>query len=157
MVHGESQRSLTQEQTMQDLGINIHMIEDENLISLLQSMSVELEKDDSGNTVIKNVDLNMIATVIMASKLIRTSWVDPIDADIMQLRLKRFMIRQELDMNEDEYELGGTNFNDALYTLLYTAWCDAKNGRKPKLLKVYGKSLEVRVAENKGKGQQGLL
>ena len=155
MVAGESQRPLTQQQLMQELGINIHMIEDENVNALLGSMSVDVENDGNGNPIVKDVDLNMLAMIIMTSKLIRTSFVDPIDSEIGQLDAERFVIRQELDLDEETYELGGTNLNDALSQLIKTGWSDAKNGRKAKLLKVLAKTFEVRIPEAGGKKKEG--
>ena len=154
LIHGDSSRPLTQQQMMEQLGINIHMIEDDTVKQMLQSMSVELQENNGKLMATGNIDVNMLAMIVMTSKLIRTSFVDPIDSEIGMLDAERFVIRQEIDYDEETYELGGSNLNDALSQLIKTAWCDAKNGRKAKLLKVMAKTFEVRTPEAK-KGEGG--
>jgi len=155
LVQGDSQRPMTQQQMMEQLGINIHMIEDDTVKQMLQSMSVEVKENNGKLVTTGNIDVNMLAMLVMTSKLIRTSFVDPIDSEIGMLDAERFVIRQEIDFDEETYELGGSNLNDAISQLIKTAWCDAKNGRKAKLLKVTAKTFEVRMPEAKKKGEGG--
>ncbi|RLI22927.1 hypothetical protein DRO45_00140 [Candidatus Bathyarchaeota archaeon] len=149
---GESQRPLTEQEMLEALGINIHMIEDQSVKDILSGMSYDVRVTEDGKVVpTGDVDINMLAMTVATSKLIRTSYVDPIDAEIGQLEAERFVLRQLIGMDEDTYELGGHNFLDALSQIIKTAWSDAKHGRKAKLLKVMAKSFEVRTPEQTGK------
>lgn len=154
LAAGESQRPLTEQEMMESLGINIHMIEDSRVSDILSGMSCEVEAGGDGKPVVRDVDLNMLAMVVATSKLIRTSYVDSVDAEIGQLEAERFVLRQLIGMNEDTFELGGYNFLDAVSQIIKTAWSDAKMGRKAKLLKVTAKTFEVHTPE-KGEEKRG--
>ena len=145
VLMGEAQRPISQQEIIEQLGINIHIIEDDRLNALLEGMAVMRNKD--GN--VDEVDLDALALRVMASKLIRSSWVDPIDADIAQLEVERFINRVEMNMDEDTYEYGGTNLLEAVGKIIQTAWSDAKNGRKAKLLKVTPRVFEISMPEKK--------
>jgi hypothetical protein len=151
-VLGESQRSPVDSELMEQLGINIHLIEDEDLNNLLNKLAIIEGKDGSP----PEIDMNALALRVMASKLIRGSWVDPIDVDIAQLELECFMDRIEMSMDEDTYEFGGTNLLEAIAKVVYTAWSDAKGGRKAKLMKVRARLLETAVTET-AKKREGIL
>jgi len=150
-VLGDSQRPISQQELMQQMGINLQIIEDEGLNSLLERMSfIENEGKDGKKSV--QVDLDTLALRVMSSKLIRTSFVDPIDAEIAQLEVERFIDRVEMNMDEDTYEFGGTNLLEAFGKIIQTAWSDAKDGKKARLLKAQGRVIEVGMPEKKAKG-----
>jgi len=109
-VLGDSQRPIAEAEIVQALGINIHTIEDDKLNHYLEQLS--FIKNGEGEVV--DVDLNALALRVMATKLIRASWVDPIDVDIAQLDMEAMIHRVEMDMDEDTYEYGGTNFLEAV-------------------------------------------
>jgi len=146
-VLGDSQRPISQQELMQQMGINLQIIEDEGLNSLLEQMS--FIKNDDGTM---KVDLDTLALRVQNSKLIRTSFVDPIDAEIAQLENERFIDRIEMNMDEDLYEFGGTNLLEAFGKVIQTAWSDAKDGQKARLLKATGRVIEVGMPEKKGRG-----
>lgn len=146
-VLGESQRSPMDRELMEQLGINIHLIEDEGLNNLLNQLAILKDKDGNPN----EYDMNALALRVMASKLIRGSWVDPIDVEIAQLELECFMDRIEMSLDEDAYEFGGTNLLEAIAKVIYTAWSDAKGGRKAKLMKVRARVLETAITEARKK------
>ncbi len=148
-VMGEAGRPVTDQEMMESLGINIHVIEDERLTSMLERAAFQNNGNEEG------VDLNLFSLRIMTSKLIRSSWVDRIDAMIGQLEAERLVNRIELNMDEDTYEYGGTNLLDAMVKLIQTAWSDATDGRKAKLLKVTPRVFEIGMRETKKK--EGVL
>ena len=152
VLMGDSQRPLSESEMIEQLGINIHIIEDDKLNSFLEQIC--LIKDKQGKVL--DVDLNALALRIMATKLIRSSWVDPIDVDIAQLELERLINRVEMDMDEDTYEYGGTNLLEAIAKVVQTAWSDAKGGRKAKLLKVSPRVFEINMPEP-GKKKERLI
>jgi len=141
-VLGDTQRGIPDQELLQELGINIHMLEDDNLTALLKALSTSNKK---------NEDLDDLALRVMSSKLIRSSWLDPIDTMIGQLEAERLITRIEMNMNEDEYEYGGTNLLEAISKIIQTAYSDAKDGRKAKLLKVSPRVFEIAMRETKKK------
>jgi len=149
---GSLSRPVSDTEMMEQLGINIHMIEDDKLNSFLENISTIKDGDNK----ITDIDLNTLALRIMSTKLIRASWVDPIDVDIAQLEVEALIDRIELDMDEDTYELGGSNLLEAMGKVIQTSWSDAKNGRKAKLMKVSPKVYEITMTEP-GKKKQGIL
>jgi len=151
-VMGDSQRPVDEQTMAEQLGINIHTIEDDKLNSFLEQIAIIKGPDGT----VKDVDLNALALRVMVSKLIRSSWVDPIDVDIAQLEVERLINRVEMEMDEDTYEYGGTNLLEAVAKIIQTAWSDAKGGRKAKLLKVTPRVYEITMAEP-GKKKGGIL
>jgi len=151
-IMGDASRPASETEIMETLGINIHIIEDEKLMALLDRM-VDT-KDENGNP--NGVDLDNLALRVMATKLIRGSWVDPIDVDIAQLEVERLINRIEMNMDEDTYEYGGTNLLEAIAKVIQTAWSDAKGGRKAKLLKVTPKVFEISMPEP-GKKKESII
>lgn len=148
---GEAQHPITSQEMYQQLGINVHIIEDDKLIELLERLS--FAKNDNDEV---EVDKDSLALRVMASKLIRSSWLDPLDSIIGQLEAERLVNRIEMNMNEDEYEYGGTNLLEAFLKLIQTAYSDAKDGRKAKLLKVTPRVFEIGMRETKKK-EGGIL
>jgi hypothetical protein len=148
---GEAGRPITEHEMMESLGINVHMIEDTSLTHFLE----ELSKERNDKKEIVGFDLDIVALRIMVSKLIRTSYVDPIDAQIAQLETERFITRIEMELDEDTYEYGGTNFLEACGKIISTAWSDSINGRKAKILKVMPKAFEISVPSEAEKKKGG--
>lgn len=151
MMHGvltnQSGMSTSDREALMNLGINREMITDDNLFRILGLLTVRTEDNGDGKPIVQDINPNMLAIRIMASQLIRCSFVDPIDAEIAMLESDRLIKRIEIVMDEDTYEYGGANFLDACNEIIKTAWCDAKNGRKAKLLKVMLKSFEITMPE----------
>lgn len=143
ILAGSSQNPMDEQRLMEELNINIHMIEDKPLNDFLSDIATI--KDDKGN--VTEYDLNVVALRVLASKLIRTSYVDPIDVDIAQLEVDRLINRVEMNMDEETYEYGGTNLLEAMGKIIQTAWSDAKIGRKAKLLKVSPRVYEITIPE----------
>jgi len=152
LLMGGASRPVSETEMMEQLGINIHMIEDDKLNSFLEKISIIKDGDDK----VEDIDLNTLALRIMSTKLIRASWVDPIDVDIAQLEVEALIDRIELDMDEDTYEFGGSNLLEAMGKVIQTAWSDAKGGRKAKLMKVTPRVYEISMTEP-GKKKSGLI
>lgn len=142
ILSGDSMRPQSEQEMIEQLGINYHMLEDDELSRIL--MNLAITKNDGQEA---EIDLNALAMRIDASKVIRASYVEPIDAEIAQLEAERSVNRIELSLNEDTYEYGGTNLLEAYSRFVKTAWSDATKGRKAKLLKVISKSFEVNIPE----------
>ena len=143
---GEAQRGISDQELIEGLGINIHMVEDGELNALLKGLSTHKNSDDS-----IDVDFDVLALRVMSSKLLRSSWLDPIDTMIGQLEAERLVTRIEMNMDEDTYEYGGTNLLESLSKIIQAAYSDAKDGRKAKLLKVSPRVFEIAMRDTKKK------
>ena len=160
-VTGNRERSLTEQQLLSDLGINLHMIKDDGAQQILTLLSYtdyqKVTDKDTGKEsyVPTGVDLNMLGAKLKASPLIRASYVDDIDAEIGQLDAEIFVLRQILSTNEDEYEQGLYSVLSGTKDIILTAWADAKRGRKAKLLKARTSSLEVSMPDQRTLEKRG--
>lgn len=158
LLSGGGQSSLSQDQLIEQLGINIHMIEDEILKVAHANFIQQYTRDKEGNpTPTGPPDLNMLALLWLSSKLIRTSFLEPIDSKIGMLTTELMISRMELMMEKRTYELGGTNLIEAIGEVIMTAYADAMNGRKAKLLKLSGRTTELRIPEQKALEKSGSL
>ncbi len=143
----EGSRPLSEHEEAQNLGINRAMIQDDGLLKWLDALA-KVKGSDPNYPII---DLNMLALRIKASPLLRTSYVDEADAKIAMLEAEQFIDRVEMELDEDTYDYGGTNFLEAMKDIIITSWADSTNGRKAKLLKVQPKAFEISVPEQQQK------
>ena len=142
-AYGEASRPLSEHEIVEQLGINYHMIHDDAIERVLEGSAL---REPNGEEEDNPSDrAQTLAIRVLMSNLIRTSYVDPYDAEINKLKAERDIGLIELDMDEDSYEFGGSNLLNAFATIIKTAWDDAKNGRKAKLLKVMPRTLEIRT------------
>lgn len=154
IIAGESGRTASEREDAAILGINLNMIQDEGLTKWLDRLSVIKTNGKDGNPSDAFVDLNMLALRFKCSSLIRTSYVEAADAQIAMMEAEQFVDRIEMDLDEDNYEYGGTNLLEAICDVIKTSWADSVNGRKAKLLKVSPKVFEVNLPEQQKKGEQ---
>lgn len=154
IITSDAGRTASEREDAALLGINLNMIQDEGLTKWLDRLSVIKTDGHDGNPGEAIVDLNMLALRFMCSSLIRTSYVEPIDAEIAMMETEQFVNRIELQLPEDSYEFGGSNLLEAICAVIKTSWADAVNGRKAKLLKVSPRVFEVNLPEQQKKGQQ---
>lgn len=94
----------------------------------------------SKDYITKNVSLR-----ILASPLIRGSYLDPIDAQLGRIRTRCILRRIKMKMTEADYEQGGSLIIDSVGQILDNNYSCAKNGRMALVTKVTTKSMEVRV------------
>lgn len=159
LFSSENSRQTNDVEMRQALGTNIHMIEDEGLLSQIEAFSkypvdvvtFETEVSPSGAVTSKTItkpkeliDWNMVSLRVLSSKVIRTSWIDPKDADIYKEELEYAVEELKENLSQAEYQRKGP-FYDAVKFMLLTAIDDAVNGRKARLLKVQLKGFELSV------------
>jgi hypothetical protein len=154
----DAQRSQSDYEAARELGINLHMINDDKVNSFLEGMAINttMGKDpvSKKDVIIRSAVPKYAAVFIARSSLIRTSMIDPIDAQIGMLETKDLLLEVQMSMSEEEFEGGGALMLDAVKLITDTAWLDAQGGRKAKLMKVSPKSYEVSFKEAK-KGDNG--
>ncbi len=148
----DAQRSPSDIEEAKLLGINQHMINDDRMRQFLEGMAIEshVEKINNKDVIIRNAVPRYAAVYIASSSLIRTSIIDPIDAQIGILETRCLLRKVKMSMTEAEYENGGALMIDAVKLVNETAWLDAQGGNKAKLLKVSPKSYEVTFRESNG-------
>jgi hypothetical protein len=159
LVVADSGRTQSEIEHIRELGINRDLIDDDKLDQFLESFSMQtvLQPDPKDPKKMREVRIAVprwAAVFIARSSLIRTSYMDPIDAAIGQIRTRRLLRKVKMSMSEEEYENGGALLLDAVRLITDTAWCDAINGRKAKLLKVSPKTFEIQWRDQQ-KGQKG--
>jgi len=139
-IIGELQRPQTEQEMIEALGINYHMIHDDDIEKLLL-LGCSNEKE-----------LNLrLAMRVLASSLFRTSFLDPFDAELYKLEIECEFDDIEIALDEESYEEGVLNVISAYRLMCQNAIDDAKFGRKAKLLKAYTKELTVKTSsESKG-------
>ena len=139
-IIGELQRGPSEQEMIAPLGINYHMIHDDDIEKLLL-LSFSNEKEFN----------HRLAMRVLASSLFRTSFLDPLDAELYKLEIECEFDDIEIALDEESYEEGELNVISAYRLLCQNAIDDAKFGRKPKLLKAYTKELTVKTSsERKG-------
>lgn len=155
IVTADTQKTQAEHEEAQQLAINLPMLRDDYLLKTLESMAIVKyysQADKEKKNPLAHINWDLLALRAKASPLIRTSYVDPIDTLIAQVESEIFVLRIEMNLNEDEYELGGTNFLEAMGDIFMTAWSDAKEGRKAKLLKVAPREYQISIPEPQKKG-----
>jgi len=144
-VMGDAQRPIPQQKVMEQLGINIHMIEDTNVSDAVnQLIAISLKQG--------YIDFDLYALRNLVTKLLRTSRLEKIDAFILLKKVK--VILRNIKMNMPDYliEWGVLNYVDSIEVLLWTAINDAVGGWKGKLLKVTPRVFEISMPEKKEGG-----
>lgn len=142
ILAGESQRQQLEQELMRDLQINIHIIEDENVVETINAFINYCAQQGE-------LDFDLFALRNLVSKLIRASRLDRIDAYILTLEAQEILQRIEMNMSEDLVKAGVLNYIESINILLQTAFCDAIGGWKAKLLKVTPRYFEVTMPEAK--------
>ena len=142
ILTGQSTRTQMSHEERMSLLINIHLIEDENIIDTINTFI----KFCADNNVI---DFDLFALRILVSKLIRTSRLERIDAYILMLKARQIIRRIEMNMPNELVEAGVLNYIESIEILLETAFCDAAGGWKAKLTKVTPRYFEVTMPESK--------
>lgn len=161
MVVADAGRSVSEIEAIRELGINRLMITDEKLDLMLEGMSfrTEMVPDPvSGKKVPRRFTVPKWAAVFIArSQLIRTSYIDKIDAHIGMIKTRRLLRKAKMKMTEEEYEEGGALLLEAVELITDTAWCDAVEGKKPKLLKVSPRTYEIQWKQGKKGEAKGYM
>ncbi|RLE49199.1 MAG: hypothetical protein DRJ18_00180 [Candidatus Methanomethylicota archaeon] len=139
-IIGELQRPQTEQEMIEALGINYHMIHDDYIEKpLLVGFSNEKEFN------------HHLAMKAYSSSLYRTSFLDPLDVEIYKLEIECGFDDIEIDLDEESYEKGELHVINAYRLVSQNGVDDAKFGRKAKLLKAYTKELTVKTSsESKG-------
>jgi hypothetical protein len=124
------------------------IMQDPSLDRLLQGMSrykyTAPDKSVYEGTIPKNV-----AMAILNSHLIRSSYIDPIEAQIGILNARCILRRVKMKMSEEEYERGGALVVDAAYEIIRLNYLSAINGREALVMKSQSKTVNLGVI---GKG-----
>jgi hypothetical protein len=142
VLAGESSRPQTTQEQMMQLGINIHTIEDENVVDTINAFIKFCGEQGI-------VDFDLFALRNLVTKLIRTSRLDRIDAYILSLKARQILRRIEMNMPNELVEIGVLNYIESIEIVLATAFCDSIGGWKAKLLKVTPRYFEITMPEQK--------
>jgi len=121
---------------MRDLNINYHMLHDDKLESLLDTMIASMLQQGV-------LDYNLVALRTTLSPLMRITFIDDLEAEILKIRVSRELGRIEMSMSEEDYEEGGVNFLESMQTLAEGNINCARDGRLTKWLKVTPKQFEI--------------
>ena len=140
-IIGELQRPQSEQEMIEALGINYHMIHDDDIEKML-ILGASSEKEFN----------HRLAMRVLASSLFRTSFLDPLDAELYKLEIECEFDDIEISLDDESYEEGELNIISAYRLLCQNAIDDAKFGRKPKLLKAYTKELTVKTSSESRKG-----
>lgn len=136
MAFGEASKSSDEIANMRDLGINYHMLHDDTLEALLGNMINSMLAQGV-------LDYDLMALRITLSPLLRVTFIDDLEAEILKIRVKRELRRIEMSMPEDVYEEGGVNFLESIQTIAEANINCARDGRLTKWLKVTPKQFEI--------------
>jgi hypothetical protein len=131
-VHGEASRPQSDQEIMGDVGVSWHLLHDINLEKIKE---------------LDGIDIDTLTTEYLTSTAIRSSYVDEHTARMGILVTERALGRMEMDLEEEEYEGGFSNYLEAVNLHAMTCWQDAINGRKALLLKIQQRALEVSFRE----------
>lgn len=148
VLTGATSRPLTEYETMQQLGINIHTIEDVTVLDTINQLIAIC-------TEAGYVDFDLYALRNLASKLIRCSRLEKIDVFILLKKTKRILRRIQMNVPDELIDAGILNFLESIEILLWTAFTDSLGGWKGKLLKVSPRVFEISMPEP-GKKKSGM-
>lgn len=163
IAHGltaaETGRQTSELEQQRQLAENGLLVNDPQLQSLIYGMGKSVWVDQEGILGTKGCKYDScipkyVALAILNSSLIRTSWLDPLEAQIQIVRTRRILRRIKMKMTEEDYETGGALIVDAVGQIINANTLSAINGRTAKLVKVTAKSMEVSVSGGGGKGQR---
>jgi hypothetical protein len=90
-----------------------------------------------------DLDYNLMALRITLSPLLRVTFIDDMEAEILKIRVKRELRRIEMSMPENFCEEGGVNFLESIQTIAEANINCARDGRLTKWLKVTPKQFEI--------------
>jgi hypothetical protein len=124
------------------------IIQDSSLERMFQGMSKFKWKDSSGQEYEGTIPKN-VAMAVLNSHLIRSSYIDPIEAQIGILNARCILRRVKMKMSEEEYERGGALVVDAAYEIIRINYLSAINGREALVMKSQSKTVNLGVV---GKG-----
>ena len=136
MAFGEAQKSSDEIQNMRELGINYHMLHDDGLEAILGTMINAMLQQGV-------LDYDLMALRVTLSPLMRVTFIDDLEAEILKIRVKRELRRIEMSMPEDVFEEGGVNFLESIQTIAEANINCARDGRLTKWLKVSPKQFEI--------------
>jgi len=149
---GQAKQSLPDIEMRKLLGINRDMIKDDWVLGFLEAQSlIPIQvKDQQGKLHdVMRVNWDIAALRICASPVNRTSIIGKNEAELIKLINESIVDLIELQMDEDEYELGQTNALDAINVYLRFAVNDAYEGKKANLLKTIQTATRYEIGEAK--------
>lgn len=159
LVAAESGRPTSEIEHEKQLAENGLLVRDTRLESLLAGMCKNVFVDDQNvlgcgpGHKFESAIPKYVALTILSSPLIRTSWLDPIDAQLAIIESRCIQRHIKMMMTEEDYENGGALIVDAVGQIINTNFLSAINGRTAKLVKVTARSMEVSVSGG-GKNQR---
>ena len=86
-----------------------------------------------------------VSMFVLQSHLLRSGYIDPLEAQIMLLDVRCQLRRVKMKMTEQEYEQGGALIVDAAYTVIKDNILSSINGREILVMKSSSKSMEVKL------------
>jgi hypothetical protein len=119
------------------------IIQDPSLERLLQGMSRYKWKDPHSGQEYEGTIPKNVATSILSSHLIRTSYIDPLEAQIGIYNARCILRRTKMKMSEEEYERGGASMIDAVFEIVRLNYLSAINGRISLVMKSQSKTVNL--------------
>jgi len=158
VLASDSARAPSDIETQQQLGINIHMIESEDLMDDLGKLAERHYRvpayndgkkvvDEKGNPVFEErvyYHPVFMTLKVHMDKLFSTRYLDPIDAEIAICQVEYEFNKLKMQLGYEEYRQWGS-YVDALKRMAVSAICDSKKGRKAQLMKITSKGYEMRI------------
>jgi len=160
LVSAETGRQTSELEQQKQLAENGLLVNDPHLQSLIAGMGKSVFVDDKNimgggkDKIYTSCIPKYVALGILNTSLIRTSWLDPLEAQIAIVRSRRILRRIKMKMTEDDYESGGALIVDAVGQVNNANILSAVNGRTAKLVKVTARSMEVSVQGSGRKNQR---
>lgn len=158
IMASDSARAPSDIETQQQLGINIHMIESDDLMDDLTKLAERHYRipafndgkpvvDEKGNHVFEERVFYhpvFMTLKVHMDKLFSTRYLDPIDAEIAICQVEYEFNKLKMQLNYEEYTQWGS-YIDALKRMAVSAICDSKKGRKAQLMKITSRAYEMRM------------
>lgn len=150
IVASQGPSPASEEQARQDMGINIHTIEDERILKMLDGLCVVIGKttilDGDGN--LKEVDISYprpwaMALRVAVSKVNACRFLTKDEAVTTKLKLRNEIEKIKLKMSASDLELFGPFINIVVAVYAEPAIDDSVDGQKMLGLKVQSREYKV--------------
>ncbi len=153
IVASQGPSPASEEQARQDLGINIHTIEDDNILKMLMSLCVVSSKVRLLNSETNEIEEHEISytrpwamsLVVAVSKVNACRFLSKEDAITTKLKLRNEIKAIKLTMSNNDKAMFGAFINTVLAVYAEPAIDDSIDGQKMLSLKVQSREYKVNL------------
>jgi hypothetical protein len=161
ILQSENQRPTNDAEAQRELGINIQMVDSDDLMKDIERLAWRHYQVSDGNGGLREVVVPhpvFLALKIEINRLHCMRVLNPIDAEIAICQLRYNFNKQKMKLSYPEYQQFG-GVIDALERMAIGAVHDSVKGSKSKLLKVTPRTFEVQFNRGgqKGEGNKGFM